>query len=78
MFIYPRRVGLVEDYIKAHGHGRVAKVVWAGPQADWADYKGCFAGERDGITWEVDMKSADKVGGRPFEVVAIATKRVSV
>ncbi|KAF2464599.1 uncharacterized protein BDR25DRAFT_242112 [Lindgomyces ingoldianus] len=69
MFIYPRRVGLVEEYLEKFGNGVVKIVIWIGPRADWEDYKGCFAG-----AWELHVKCADQIGGRAWEVVAVATK----
>jgi hypothetical protein len=71
LFVYPRRVGLVQEYMSEYGEGAVRKIVWAGPKADWDDYKGCFVG------WDVDERSADEVGGRAWELVAIATRRVA-
>lgn len=68
LFVYPRRVGLVQEYMAEHGEGEVRKIVWAGPKTDWDDYKGCFAG------WEVEEKSADELGGRAWELVAVATR----
>lgn len=74
MFVYPRRVGLVEEYIQLYGREqgghKVREVVWIGPTCDWEDYKSCFEG------WDVDVKSADLVGGRPWETIAVARKAV--
>lgn len=75
MFVYPKRVGLVEEYLDVCGGGRVELILWAGPRADWEDYKGCFEGARDGIRWDLDTKSADDVGGRTWEFIAVARKR---
>ena len=71
MFVYPRRVGLVEEYLRKYGGetGAVEVVVWIGPTSDWGDYKGCFAG------WEVEARSADEVGGRAWEVVSVARRK---
>ena len=73
MFVYPRRVGLVEQYLSEYARrdGKVQTVLWIGPTADWEDYKGCFD------EWDVDAKSADAVGGRPWEVIAIARTKSS-
>lgn len=68
LFVYPRRVGLVQEYMAEHGEGRVERVVWAGPKADWDDYKSCFAG------WYVEEHEADRVGGRAWELIAVASK----
>ncbi|KAK7180403.1 hypothetical protein DPSP01_001820 [Paraphaeosphaeria sporulosa] len=68
MFVYPRRVGLVEEYLHEYGARKLRVVVWVGPTADWEDYKGVFGG------WEVDVQGADKVGGRAWEIVAVARK----
>lgn len=73
MFVYPKRVGLVEEYIKEFGDQDVEKIVWVGPKADWEDYKPCFA-EGEGTQWDMQVKSADEVGGRAWEMVAVATK----
>lgn len=72
MFVYPRRVGLVEEYISSLGAGSVGVVVWAGPTADWEDYKGVFDG------WDVEIRGADDVGGRAWEVIAVARKKTIV
>jgi hypothetical protein len=69
LFVYPRRVGLVDEYIAAYGDGDVETVVWIGPTADWEDYKGCFA-----RTWTVEVRGADEIGGRAWELIAVATK----
>ncbi|KAF9732290.1 hypothetical protein PMIN06_006677 [Paraphaeosphaeria minitans] len=69
MFVYPRRVGLVEEYIREFGTGNARAVVWVGPTADWEDYKGVFWG------WDVEVRGADEVGGRAWEVIAVAMKK---
>jgi len=69
LFVYPRRVGLVDEYIAAYGDGTVERMVWIGPTADWEDYKGCF-----GRAWAVEVRSADEVGGRAWELIAVALK----
>jgi hypothetical protein len=68
LFVYPRRVGLVREYLAEHGKGSVQRVLWAGPKADWDDYKPCFAG------WHVEELSADQIGGREWELIAVANK----
>ena len=68
LFIYPRRVGLVTEYLAAYGTGRVEALVWMGPKADWDEYKGCFGG------WDITVQSADGIGGRPWELIAVARK----
>jgi hypothetical protein len=68
LFIYPRRAGLLREYLAEHGADNVKTVIWAGPQADWEDYKACFAG------WHVDEQSADRVGGRAWELIAVANR----
>jgi hypothetical protein len=68
LFVYPRRAGLVSEYLAEHGEGSVERVIWAGPKADWDDYKACFAG------WHVEEQSADQVGGRAWELIAVANK----
>ncbi|KAH7355914.1 hypothetical protein BKA66DRAFT_368022, partial [Pyrenochaeta sp. MPI-SDFR-AT-0127] len=69
LFIYPRRVGLVEEYMAHYGEGKVEQIIWAGPRADWDDYARCFA------AWHVHVQSADKVGGRAWEIISIVSKR---
>ncbi|KAJ4289858.1 hypothetical protein N0V90_011191 [Kalmusia sp. IMI 367209] len=72
LFVYPRRVGLVEEYVREVAgcvdgkEGQVKKIVWIGPTRDWEDYKGCFRG------WDVEMKRLDEVGGRVWETIAVA------
>ncbi|KAF2128758.1 hypothetical protein P153DRAFT_266877, partial [Dothidotthia symphoricarpi CBS 119687] len=69
LFVYPRRVGLINEYIAEHGKGKLETIVWMGPNADWGDYKGCFAG------WHVHVQSAAEIGGRAWELVAVAKRR---
>lgn len=69
LFVYPRRVGLVHEYMAAYGHGSVQRMVWIGPQADWDDYKGCFA-----PAWNVYTQGADAIGGKPWELIAVAER----
>ena len=69
LFVYPRRVGLLYEYLAAYGNASVEKVIWAGPKADWDDYKGCF------VDWLVQEQSADEVGGKAWELIAVAKKR---
>jgi len=68
LFVYPRRVGLVSEYLREHGQGIVEKIVWIGPQADWDDYLQCFAG------WDVQIYNADEVGGRAWDTIAVAKR----
>ncbi|PSN68191.1 hypothetical protein BS50DRAFT_573147 [Corynespora cassiicola Philippines] len=72
LFVYPRRVGLITEYIHNYGkeNENVKTIVWAGPQADWEDYSSCF-----GEQWQVKTFSAEEFGGRAWELLAIA-KRV--
>ncbi|RMZ67294.1 mitochondrial presequence protease [Pyrenophora seminiperda CCB06] len=69
LFVYPRRLGLVEEYLAQYGNTSVETVIWAGPKADWDDYKACFS------DWHVQEQSADEVGGKPWELIAVAKKR---
>ncbi|KAJ4310896.1 hypothetical protein N0V94_008216 [Neodidymelliopsis sp. IMI 364377] len=69
LFVYPRRVALVSEYIKEYGLGSVHTIIWIGPQADWDDYKGCFASG-----WDVQTQSADGIGGKPWELLAVMKK----
>jgi hypothetical protein len=70
LFIYPRRVGLLAEYMSEYGRGQVDRIVWAGPQADWDDYKACFGEE-----WTVQTQSADEAGGRAWELLAVAYRQ---
>ncbi|KAF3034767.1 hypothetical protein E8E12_000630 [Didymella heteroderae] len=69
LFVYPRRVGLVNEYMASYGDDAVQTIIWIGPQADWDDYKGCFVGG-----WEIQTKSADQVGGKAWELIATARR----
>lgn len=74
MFVYPRRVGLVEEYMKEYGTkgtGSVEVMIWIGPTSDWEDYKGCFE------DWEVESRSADEVGGRSWEIISVARRKIN-
>jgi hypothetical protein len=68
LFVYPRRPGLVQQYIQEYGLGIVEKIIWAGPKADWEDYTGCFGG------WDVQEQSADELDGRAWELIVVATR----
>jgi hypothetical protein len=68
LFVYPRRAGLVSEYLQHHGQGSVQQIIWTGPQADWDEYKACFTG------WDVRMQSVDDVGGRAWDSIHVATK----
>ncbi|KAF2746741.1 hypothetical protein M011DRAFT_403987 [Sporormia fimetaria CBS 119925] len=74
MFVYPKRVGLITDYISRHGAGNLKAIIWMGPRADWEDYRVCFATRTQALSWSVDAKSADQAGGAAWEMVAVATK----
>jgi hypothetical protein len=65
LFVYPRRAGLINEYLNKYGQCMVQRIIWIGPQADWDDYSGCFAG------WDVQLQSADEVGGRAWDMIAI-------
>lgn len=71
LFVYPRRVGLLSEYLAEYGNASVEKVIWAGPKADWDDYKGCL------VDWLVQEQSADEVGGKAWELIVVAKKRPS-
>jgi len=68
LFVYPRRVGLLGEYMDEYGESNVSQIIWIGPQADWHDYKGCFE------EWKVHTRNADEVGGRAWELIAVADK----
>ena len=71
LFVYPRRVGLVREYLAQYGQDSVDRVIWAGPKSDWDDYKACFAG------WTVEEQSAERIGGRAWELIAVAHRPTS-
>ncbi|KAH7412109.1 hypothetical protein DE146DRAFT_642247 [Phaeosphaeria sp. MPI-PUGE-AT-0046c] len=68
LFVYPRRINLVREYMDAYGQSRVRHIIWIGPQADWDEYEPCFA------QWHVRMQTADEVGGRPWDTIVMATR----
>ncbi|EOA88672.1 uncharacterized protein SETTUDRAFT_76620, partial [Exserohilum turcica Et28A] len=68
LFVYPRRVGLVQEYMAAYGERSVKRIVWAGPKADWDDYRACFAG------WHVQEQEAHEVGGHAWELIVVANR----
>lgn len=68
LFVYPRRVNLVREYMDEYGQGRVRHIIWIGPQADWIEYETCFS------QWHVRKQSADEVGGREWDTIVIATR----
>jgi hypothetical protein len=68
LFVYPRRVGLISEYMDEYSNGSVEQIIWIGPQADWDDYKGRFTG------WTVQTQNADVVGGRAWDMIAVANK----
>ncbi|KAH7555143.1 hypothetical protein BM1_07804 [Bipolaris maydis] len=69
LFVYPRRVGLIQEYLAVYGQGAVERIIWAGPKADWDDYRPCFA------NWTVQEQEADMVGGRAWELIVVADKK---
>ncbi|KAJ4343645.1 hypothetical protein N0V95_006619 [Ascochyta clinopodiicola] len=73
LFVYPRRVGLVDEYLATYGRVSEGKavhvIVWIGPQADWDDYQRCFTPD-----WKVHIQSADAIGGKPWELIATAKR----
>lgn len=69
LFVYPRRVALLSEYMTAYGCDSVQTIVWAGPQADWEEYMPCFT-----VGWNMQIQSAQEVGGKPWELIAIARK----
>lgn len=69
LFVYPKRVELVSEYVTAYGRDRVQTIIWAGPQADWDHCKGCFQ-----TGWDVHTQGADQVGGKAWELIALAKK----
>lgn len=69
LFVYPRRVGLVQEYLAEYGAGALDRVIWIGPVVDWDDYKACFEG-----AWQMQVKSAAEAGGSTWETIAVAQK----
>lgn len=69
LFVYPRRVGLVNEYLAQHHGAKLETILWIGPVLDWNDYQSCFAG------WDVRLQSANEVGGRAWELIAVARRR---
>ena len=69
LFVYPRRVALVSEYMAAPGCANLHTIIWAGPRADWDDYKSCFA-----AGWEVRTQSAQEVGGKAWDLLAVARR----
>jgi SAM-dependent methyltransferase len=72
VFVYPRRVGLVNEYMSTYGQGQVEHIIWIGPRADWDEYTGCFVG------WGVQLQCANEVGGRAYDMIAVAQKYEAV
>ncbi|KAF2118688.1 hypothetical protein BDV96DRAFT_642869 [Lophiotrema nucula] len=70
LLVYPRRAALLDEYLHTHGKGDVERIIWAGPAADWEDYANCFR-----PAWRVLVQTADEVGGRAWEIVAVASKK---
>jgi len=70
LFVYPRRVGLVQEYLAAFEDRNVDKIIWAGPHADWHDFKGCFTAR-----WHAALYNAGEVGGRAWELIAVLSKQ---
>lgn len=74
LFVYPKRVGLLDEYLKEFGKGKVELIVWAGPKADWEDYAGLLENGKLGVKWDVKAYSADEMGGAAWEMIAFARK----
>jgi hypothetical protein len=77
LFVYPKRVGLMQEYINTYGNDAVNQIIWMGPKADWRDYKGCFDVPDATLgtsSWNVKTQSAAEVGGTSWEMIAVAQK----
>ncbi|KAH6642412.1 hypothetical protein C7974DRAFT_101859 [Boeremia exigua] len=69
LFVYPRRPALVTEYLARYGPDSVRTIVWLGPHADWDDYTSCF-----GPDWVLQTRTADEVGGKPWDLIATARR----
>ncbi|KAH0429730.1 hypothetical protein CcaCcLH18_08273 [Colletotrichum camelliae] len=74
VFVYPKQVALVREYMKLFVEGPGPQVVvYIGPRMDWGDFGGALEGDgREVEVWgEARM---EEVGGRGWEVVAVARR----
>ncbi|KAH8723570.1 hypothetical protein GQ44DRAFT_685071 [Phaeosphaeriaceae sp. PMI808] len=69
LFVYPRRVDLVNEYLSMYGDDSVKQIIWIGPQADWNQYQDCFTRNH------VETRDASQVGGRPWDMIAVIKMR---
>ncbi|KAJ8076408.1 hypothetical protein PM082_000831 [Marasmius tenuissimus] len=71
LFVYPKRVGLIEEYLNAHKTDGVQTVVWNGPRRDWEEFSTAFATSpsEDIELW--DEERIEAAGGRAWECIAI-------
>ncbi|GKT44521.1 uncharacterized protein ColSpa_04702 [Colletotrichum spaethianum] len=71
MFVYPKQVSLVREYMAAFSReGSAETVMYIGPRMDWGDFRGAFEGfAREIEVWGEERMEA--AGGRAWECVAI-------
>jgi hypothetical protein len=74
LFVYPKRVGLLEEYIKTYAYQDVKTIIWIGPTADWQENRTCFEQAALGPFRSWENWSAAQVGGREWETIAVAHK----
>ncbi|KAK1232314.1 hypothetical protein PQX77_004565 [Marasmius sp. AFHP31] len=70
LFVYPKRVGLIEEYLNAHRTNGLQTVMWIGPRRDWDEFNTAFATypSVDMELWDEDRIEA--AGGRAWECIA--------
>lgn len=75
MFVYPRLPSLVKRYLDVWigDRGRLGAIVWAGPRADWEDYRDIFEGLKV-QDWDLSMGWGVDVGVGEGEGVAVARR----
>jgi hypothetical protein len=75
LFVYPRRWQLVGEYLDLLEEKDVQMVVWLGPAKDWEEYEFLFSGYPDlKVKWDVQVRMADALGGRPWDTLVVARK----
>ncbi|KAF3811884.1 hypothetical protein GCG54_00003633 [Colletotrichum gloeosporioides] len=74
MFVYPKQVALVREYMRLFVEGPGPEVVvYVGPRMDWGDFGGALeGGERQVEVW--GEEGMEEVGGRGWEVVAVVRR----
>ncbi|KAK5104853.1 hypothetical protein LTR62_002775 [Meristemomyces frigidus] len=71
LFVYPRKVSLIEDYLKTFRTGMLAQVIWYGQKNDWPEANDLLS------LFFHRVCVIDTVGVADHELLAMASKTVN-